>query len=279
VDAVETLKQLGFSEYEARAYVALLKRGPLNGYELSKTAGLPRANIYSVLEKLVARGAALRLDAARGTQYVPVAVDEIMRRLGKTHRSLLAATKKALQAHERAVEDNRVWNADGYSAGIEHAQTLIRTAKRSLLLACHPAEAAALAVELQRAENRKVKITTLCMAACAGDCAGCQGTIYRTSLGAQHPSRWFILVADDKHMLAAEINESGRTRTVVTDQAVIVQLAAAYIRNNIALGVLVDGSRGRLEPLLNSQTKAALNSLGFGRGDQSFFKSIHQFLR
>ena len=51
-DVTALLQQLGFSEYEARAYLALLQRSPLNGYELAKVSGLPRANTYAVLQKL-----------------------------------------------------------------------------------------------------------------------------------------------------------------------------------------------------------------------------------
>src|SRR5262245_66664186 len=59
-DAAALLQELGFSEYEARAYVALLQRSPLNGYELAKASGLPRANGYSVLRTLEDRGAGVR---------------------------------------------------------------------------------------------------------------------------------------------------------------------------------------------------------------------------
>jgi hypothetical protein len=55
-DAAALLLQLGFSEYEARAYLALVQRNPLNGYELAKVPGVPRANIYAVLQKLKERG-------------------------------------------------------------------------------------------------------------------------------------------------------------------------------------------------------------------------------
>ena len=48
---VNTLMQvLGFTDYEARAYLALLQRHPQNGYELAKASGIPRPNIYSVLQ-------------------------------------------------------------------------------------------------------------------------------------------------------------------------------------------------------------------------------------
>src|SRR5215208_8334913 len=80
-DIIVLLQELGFSEYEARAYLALLQRNPLNGYELAKVSGLPRANIYAVLQKLEERGAAVRLDLPNGTRYAPIAPAELTRRL------------------------------------------------------------------------------------------------------------------------------------------------------------------------------------------------------
>jgi HTH-type transcriptional regulator, sugar sensing transcriptional regulator len=56
MDVVDSLQQLGFTEYEARAYVALLQRYPVNGATVAKLAHLPRANVYDVLSKLEARG-------------------------------------------------------------------------------------------------------------------------------------------------------------------------------------------------------------------------------
>ena len=38
---IEQLQQLGFSQYEAQAYLALLKENPANGYELQKVPGSP----------------------------------------------------------------------------------------------------------------------------------------------------------------------------------------------------------------------------------------------
>jgi predicted transcriptional regulator len=46
------LQTLGFSDYEAKAYIALVKLQPATAYEVSKEAGLPKANSYSVLESL-----------------------------------------------------------------------------------------------------------------------------------------------------------------------------------------------------------------------------------
>ena len=77
-EIMEVLQALGFGEYEARAYVALLKHSPLNGYELAKDSGLPRANVYSVLGRLEERGAVVRLDTPSGTRYSAIPPSELM---------------------------------------------------------------------------------------------------------------------------------------------------------------------------------------------------------
>ena len=44
--AILRLTQLGFSEYEARTYTALLKENPLTAYEIAKFSEIPTSKIY-----------------------------------------------------------------------------------------------------------------------------------------------------------------------------------------------------------------------------------------
>ncbi len=52
----EKIKRLGFSEYEAKCYLALLERKSLNVGEVAKLAGIPKPNAYESLEKLLSKG-------------------------------------------------------------------------------------------------------------------------------------------------------------------------------------------------------------------------------
>ena len=45
---MNNMKQLGFSEYECKAYLKLLEIFPLTGYTLSKNLGVPRSRIYVI---------------------------------------------------------------------------------------------------------------------------------------------------------------------------------------------------------------------------------------
>ena len=47
-----SLEELGLSKYEARAYIALLSRGPLSASELAYYSNLPRTKVYATFTKL-----------------------------------------------------------------------------------------------------------------------------------------------------------------------------------------------------------------------------------
>ena len=64
------LTRFGFTPTESLVYEALLTNGPGTGYALARAAGLARANAYSALEGLVAKGAA-RVEGVRPKQYRP----------------------------------------------------------------------------------------------------------------------------------------------------------------------------------------------------------------
>src|SRR5690242_15619950 len=125
-DAIALLQQLGFSEYESRAYLALLQRNPLNGYELAKQSGIPRANIYTVLQKLEERGAAIRLDLPNGTRYAPTAPSELTDRVATRFQHTLNAVHQALEDLVAPANPEYVWNIRGYQALLEHAHALVR---------------------------------------------------------------------------------------------------------------------------------------------------------
>lgn len=57
--AVDLLQQVGLTKYEAEAYFALLREGPLTGYELGRRSNVPLPRAYDVLDRLTQRGLAL----------------------------------------------------------------------------------------------------------------------------------------------------------------------------------------------------------------------------
>lgn len=265
-DVAGLLHGLGFGDYEARAYVALLQRSPLNGYELAKASGVPRANVYSVLQKLEDRGAVVRLDTPGGTRYAPLPPDELVDRLGTRLQSTLHAAERALKNIAAPAAHNEVWNVQGYAAMLEHARALIDGAEQQLLVATRPQEARALVPNITDAAQRGVAITTLCLAACANECGGCRGNIYRYRVQPDERDGWLVLVPDDAEVLAGAIDPSDEAQAVRTRQRLLVELTGWFIRHSIALAAVLSELGSRLERELSAPTLAVLASVGPGGG-------------
>jgi predicted transcriptional regulator len=278
-NAAALLQELGFSEYEARAYVALLQRSPLNGYELAKASGLPRANVYSVLQKLEERGAVVRYDSPSGARYAPLPPAALTGRIGKRFQGLLDAAQRSLDEVSSPTEHAYVWNARGYTVLLEQARELVGQTTERLLVVIWPAEARALAEPLAQAEARGVEIVTLCPTACADACGGCRGQIYRYSLTLEQPTRWLVLVPDGAELLAGEIGAGDDTLAVRTRQRLLVDLASWYIRHSIALAAVLSDLDNQLERLLEPETLATLRSVGPTSGGHGWLEHMRSLLK
>jgi len=261
-DPITVLQQLGFSEYEARAYIALLRRSPLNGYELAKLSGLPRANIYGVLQKLEDRGAVIRLDIPGGVQYAPLPAGELIQRLRNHFQESLDTAQQALNEISSPAEYEYVGNTRGYPALLEHARALLSAAQGRLLLAIWPQEALNLAEPLAQAEERGVEITTLCLAACAQECGGCRGQIYRYQVAPEQPRhRWLVVAPDRVEVLTGEIGPGEEALAIRTRHRLLVELATWYIRHSLAVAAIVTDLGSRLTELLAPETRSILGSI------------------
>src|SRR3954462_13964356 len=82
------LTPFGFTPTESLVYQVLLTAGPGSGYAIARAAGLARANAYSALEGLVAKGAA-RADGGRPKRYRPEPASALIARISNDHGQAL----------------------------------------------------------------------------------------------------------------------------------------------------------------------------------------------
>ncbi len=268
MEVIEQLQQLGFSQYEAQAYVTLLRENPLNGYELARASGIPRANIYTVLQKLEDAGAVMRLTMPEGNRYTPVSSDELIAKLSWRYQKTLEAASASLQQIASPAQMEAVLNIRGYPELLDQARALIERTQQHLLLSLWPHEAVALAEPVRLAQERGVQITTLCLRGCPDPCPACRGAVYRYALAPEDNTRWLVIVSDQNELLAGEIQPSreremppGDSSAVRTRQPMLVHLTGSYIQNSIALANLITHFGTRLLSELDPQSIAALNQL------------------
>ncbi len=92
-DAIRGLTRLGLTSYEAKAYLALIRRDSFTAAQVARQAGLPRQRIYDVLGSLVEKGLA---SARPGTvvKYAATAPELAMDHLIQAHRQDLAELER-----------------------------------------------------------------------------------------------------------------------------------------------------------------------------------------
>ncbi|CAM5472026.1 TrmB family transcriptional regulator [Rhodanobacter lindaniclasticus] len=253
------LQQIGFTDYEARAYAALVAGGELNGYALAKASGIPRANIYAVAGKLVRRGAAQRVERAGGDAYVAVEPKRLLRAIDDERRQAMAGARDALSRLSRERHPPTVLNLRDDEV-LQRAAQLIDASAASLHVALQPTEAAQLAEPLRAARERGVAITTLCLEGCEAECGGCAGTIHRCRLAPAGATRWLLVVADERTTLLGHFT-SRHVTAVCTEQPLLVELAMAYIQQSTTLAILGSELAGRLEGLLSPKSRRMLDGL------------------
>ncbi len=258
-EPIRQLQALGFSEYEARAYVTLLEHGELSGYAWAQQSGIPRANIYAVARKLADRGAVQQSEGKTGSTWSPVPAQQLLSGIRAQYKRSLTLAEEALASLGRAGQSATVFNLRNDQL-LVRARQLIDAAENSLLIAIQPPEAAALAASLRQARERGVAITTLCLEACEQPCGGCQGDLHRYQLAPCDGSRWLVASIDHHQVLMGQLTAQ-HAEGVVTAQHLVVELAEAYIRQSLALALLGSELAGRFDGLLSEQARRLLATL------------------
>ena len=79
ISAVSKLQKLGLTEYESRAYTALLKENPASAYEIAKTSGIPTSKIYEVINKLISKEIVQSIHGERTKMFIPASPEELVK--------------------------------------------------------------------------------------------------------------------------------------------------------------------------------------------------------
>lgn len=161
MDLLADLVAIGFTEYEAKVYLALLRENPATGYHLSKKAGVPRSMVYEALGRLEARGAVLKSTENKATLYRPLPPDALLDRYQQEHRRLMRSLRDGLHRLYTAQEEELLWTTTGREAVLSYARQMIREAGSELMLVLPDSDLEALREELVAASERGTEISAL----------------------------------------------------------------------------------------------------------------------
>lgn len=160
MEPYSNLKELGFSQYEATSYMALVANHPVNGSQLSKLSGIARSRIYDVLRSLISKGYVIEVNSG---QYAPLPSDELVRRLKRSFDNNIHAFEQQISMASPKNDFEYVWTLTGYDNVMEKAIEMIKGARKEIYVRLFPRANRHLDEVLTHADKRGVKIRYIAM--------------------------------------------------------------------------------------------------------------------
>ncbi len=131
-EIVENLKEIGFNSYEAKVYVALLKKYPATGYEVAKLADIPQARAYDTLKSLENAHVVIS-NNTKPVCYTPINPKEITKRYKRKISSTLDFLEKKLPS-VKETHTEPVLNVSGNHIINQKIVECIRNARREIFI-------------------------------------------------------------------------------------------------------------------------------------------------
>lgn len=237
---IEELQRLGFSQYEARAYIGLLANAPLTGYELSKRSGIPRSMVYETLGKLVEHGAAHQVPSDP-MMYAPVPAIVLVERFRQRTAETLGFLEHELAALERPPDVEVIAHVRGDLAMDAEIISIVEQAESELWLGVWGPQVDLLRGPVEQALARGVTVFSVLF----GDDQSELGWTFRHSYMApeivqQRLGGHLTIAARDNHeVVIAEYVNGGGSWAVKTRDPALVLIATDYVRHDIMFDVIV----------------------------------------
>ena len=236
-DLVEKLKDIGFNSYEAKVYIALLKKYPSTGYEVAKLANIPQSRAYDTLKALEEKSIVASSNT-KPISYVPVKPKQIL----NGYKKKMDSTLNYLEKHLPEVKNDYnepIININGKQNIHYKVAEIIKNAKREIYIEIWSQEYKIFEKDLQDAYNRNVEIRVV----------GYNNFQSRFGLVFEHAfakdiemslgGRMIIIAADDEEGIIGKVssfkNDISDTNAIWTQNKSIVFIIKEFIVHDMYL--------------------------------------------
>ncbi|HEY4389492.1 MAG TPA: helix-turn-helix domain-containing protein [Ktedonobacteraceae bacterium] len=238
---LDEMKQLGFTGAEAQVYIYLLQHPLSTGYEVSKGAGLPRANTYQALESLSAkeRVTAVSSDPVR---YAPVPPAQLLKRIQAETEQRCRDLEAQLSALEQPDSVGHFWELEHRERIMARMLELIAQAEQRVVASLWAEDLEELADALRAARDRGCMVILNLFGIAQVEFA----TIYQHEGPEKVVSGHIVALAVDfNEALVASLDNP--TTGVVTQNRTMVRLVEKFIRDEAYLAAIYERFSTELE--------------------------------
>jgi len=229
----QKMTELGFTLYEAKAYVCLLQNHPATRYEISKKSGVPRSAIYDVIHRLEEAGA-VNVISRNPEKYMPLPPEQFTELLENRYNEKIRKFYDSVAGLNVNLEMGNLWDITGYENLLIKAREMIEGAETELYLSAWMREVSELETELRKAEKRGVKVVLFSLTELPEI-----GRVFSYGLNekklAEASDNKIILVRDMEELLMGEANKKDVRKVAWTNNKAIVMIAVNHIVLDITL--------------------------------------------
>jgi sugar-specific transcriptional regulator TrmB len=253
-ELLDNLQKLGFTQYEARAYVALLQAPRVTAYELAKRSGIPPSKIYEVVDKLVGKDLVVTVDDSDTARYAALDPEEVTARYRHLYEQIIGSVGEQLERVTAAGQPASayVWSLGGRPDILAKAAQMVSTAVREIYLAVWPSELPSLLSSLRAAEERGVDVAVCFF----GDEEPGVGLVFHHATDGgvlrHQGARRMVVSVDDVEALIAYFPGTHEAVSHWSRNFGFVQMAKDYIRHDIWIIKLVNSLGGPIAEVYGS---------------------------
>lgn len=155
-EIIENLKDLGLNTYEAKVYLALLKKYPATGYEISKLADVPQSRAYDTLKALEKDKIVVSTNSKPIT-YTPIKPTELTKRYKRKVTSTIDFLDKNLPNVKEDYTEP-ILTVSGRASVYEKVIEIIQNSKKEIYMEVWSQDYKFLEHYLYDAYNRGVEV-------------------------------------------------------------------------------------------------------------------------
>jgi sugar-specific transcriptional regulator TrmB len=233
-DLLGKLNKLGFTNYEARTYLGLLRNNPATGYEISHQADVPRSVIYTILRKLEAMGIIISIHE-KPRRYIPLSPKQLIPLLESDFSKRLSSLRNDLFNFNNKPESEGFWNIRGYESLMELCTSLIKETRETIYISAWKREIEQLKKPLFAAKKRGVEIVAFSFTEIDQNL----GDVFAYGVDedklAKFWDRKIIMVTDSKDLVMGSSNMDDEQQAIWTQNRAVLTIALNYIILDITL--------------------------------------------
>lgn len=234
---LKDMKQLGFSEYECKAYLKLLEDFPLNGYALSKNSGIPRSRIYEVLKNLIDKQMVFEQEEEKNKLYYPVEPDVFIKKLKTHYKDVFSNISEfAGKLYKDKKQGDKLVVIRGRQNIISFLNRSIQGAEKRIALSVWEEEIKDLAPELNKALKRGVALKGIYLG---------EHNPYETLFPhrrikrymAEKKERYISIIIDGAHAISGVVSRGEDSKVTWTQDEGFIEISEDYIAHDLVVNL------------------------------------------